>query len=283
MRMKPAVLAVVWSVAAMCVAALGVASAPVRAQVAVPALSSPVVDTTGTLTPPQVAQLERQAMGLQQRTGSQLQILIVPSTQPEDVATYAQRVFETWGLGRKGVDDGVLLLIAKDDRRARIHVGTGLERVVSPDAAGRIIQTALAPRLSAGDFHGGVAEASARLVRRIESGGAVSDPLGGAAWAYIAGGVIVLLIGLICCGLLLYGLMWLMRSGPQAADPQRRRTFLLRATLVEENPDARPRREPHPDDDRDDSRSRSSGSGRSGSGWSGGGGSSRGGGASGGW
>lgn len=169
MRMKPAVLTVVWSVAAMCMAALGVASAPVRAQVAVPALTSPVVDTTGTLTPPQVAQLERQALGLQQRTGSQLQILIVPSTQPEDVATYAQRVFATWRLGREGVDDGVLLLIAKRDRRARIHVGTGLERAIPSDAAGRIIQTALAPRLSAGDVHGGVAEASARLVRRIES------------------------------------------------------------------------------------------------------------------
>ncbi|MDR6095719.1 putative membrane protein YgcG [Stenotrophomonas sp. SORGH_AS321] len=76
---------------------------------AIPQLDSPVVDTTGTLDAAQVRQLQQQAVALQQRKGSQLQVLIVPSTQPEDIAQYTTRVFDQWQVGRKGVDDGVLL------------------------------------------------------------------------------------------------------------------------------------------------------------------------------
>lgn len=80
---------------------------------AIPPLRSPVVDTTGTLDATQTRQLEQQALALQQRKGAQLQILIVPTTQPEAIEQYTQRVFDQWKIGRKGVDDGVLLLVAR--------------------------------------------------------------------------------------------------------------------------------------------------------------------------
>ncbi|MDN5782950.1 MAG: TPM domain-containing protein, partial [Luteimonas sp.] len=81
----------------------------------IPTLDSPVVDTTGTLDAGQKQQLQQQALALQQRKGSQLQVLMVPSTQPETIEQYAVRAFETWKIGRKGVDDAVLLVVAKDD------------------------------------------------------------------------------------------------------------------------------------------------------------------------
>ena len=312
MRMMPAVLPMVWSMTdgwrdgvrrcgthaaaalAVCLAVLA-ATGSVQAKVAVPALTSPVVDTTGTLTPAQVAQLEQQALDLQRRKGSQLQILIVPSTRPEDTADYAQRVFETWQLGRRGVDDGVLLRVAKDDRRARIHVGTGLERAIPSNAASRIIQTALVPRLSAGDFHGGIAEASARLAQRIGNSNAapdatqpartreqeVKDVLTAAVFA-----VTLLIMGLIGIGLVVYGMygVWkLFRDAPSAPAQTQPRQYLFRDTLVDANPNAQPRRDARINDDDDSSWSSSSGGTSRGGGWSGGGGSSRGGGASGGW
>jgi uncharacterized protein len=134
----------------------------------IPPLTSPVVDTTGTLSAAQIAQLEQQALALQQRKGVQLQILVVPTTQPEDVAQYAQRVFDTWKLGREKVDDGVLLLVAKDDRRVRIHPGYGLEGAIPDITAGRIVQEYLVPKFRAGDFAGGISDATAALTRLID-------------------------------------------------------------------------------------------------------------------
>lgn len=109
---------------------------------AIPPLRSPVVDTTGTLDATQIQQLEQQALVLQQRKGAQLQVLIVPTTQPEPIEQYTQRVFDQWKIGRKGVDDGVLLLVAKDDRRVRIQPGYGLEGAIPtsrPTASSRSI------------------------------------------------------------------------------------------------------------------------------------------------
>ena len=134
----------------------------------IPPLTSPVVDTTGTLSAGEIAQLEQQARALQQRKGSQLQILIVPTTQPEAIEQYAQRVFDEWKLGRSKVDDGVLLLVAKDDREVRIQAGYGLEGAIPDITAGRVIQEYLVPRFRAGDFAGGIGDASAQLVRLIE-------------------------------------------------------------------------------------------------------------------
>ncbi len=142
----------------------------------IPPLTSPVVDTTGTLNAGEIAQLEQQALALQQHKGSQLQILIVPTTQPEAIEQYAQRVFDEWKLGRSNVDDGVLLLVAKDDREVRIQPGYGLEGAIPDISAGRIIQEYLVPKFRAGDFAGGIGDASAQLVRLIE-GEALPEPM----------------------------------------------------------------------------------------------------------
>ena len=134
----------------------------------IPALDSPVVDTTGTLADAEKQQLVQQALALQQRKGSQLQVLVVPTTQPEDIAQYTQRVFDQARLGRKGIDDGVLLVVAKDDRRVRIQPGYGLEGAIPDAIANRIIQEYLAPKFRAGDYAGGIADATAMLVKLID-------------------------------------------------------------------------------------------------------------------
>ncbi len=155
------------AVAAMLIAAL--LALPAWAQQAViPAFDSPVVDTTGTLDAASKKQLEQQALGLQQRKGSQLQVLMVPTTAPEAIEPYAVRAFEQFKLGRKGVDDGVLLVVAKDDRKVRIEVGYGLEGAIPDIAAGRVIQEYLAPKFRQGDYAGGIADATAQLVKLID-------------------------------------------------------------------------------------------------------------------
>lgn len=143
---------------------------PARAQdlAAIPKLDSPVVDVTGTLDAAQKQQLEQLALALQQRKGSQLQILIVASTQPETIEQYTQRVFDQWKIGRKGVDDGVLLLVAKDDRRVRIQPGYGLEGAIPDAIANRVIQEYLVPRFRSGDYAGGINDATAVLINLID-------------------------------------------------------------------------------------------------------------------
>jgi uncharacterized protein len=150
----------------------GLVAGPAMAQpapdAAIPALDSPVVDTTGTLDAATLQRLDAQARALQQRKGSQLQVLIVPTTQPESIEQYAVRVFEAWKLGRQGVDDGVLLLVAKDDHAVRIETGYGLEGAIPDIAANRVIQEYLVPRFRQGDFGGGIEDATAVLVKLVD-------------------------------------------------------------------------------------------------------------------
>ncbi len=146
---------------------LSCSSAWAQQAAAIPALTSPVVDTTGTLDAAQRQQLEQQALALQQTKGSQLQVLVVASTQPETIEQYTQRVMDQWKLGRKGVDDGVILVVAKDDRRARIQTGYGLEGAIPDAIANRVIQEYLAPKFRTGDYGGGIADATAKLVELI--------------------------------------------------------------------------------------------------------------------
>lgn len=135
---------------------------------AIPALDSPVVDTTGTLDAAAKQQLEQQALALQQRKGSQLQVLMVASTQPESIEQYTQRVFDAWKLGRKGVDDAVLVVVAKDDRKVRIQPGYGLEGAIPDITAGRVIREYMAPKFRTGDYAGGLADATAQLVKLVD-------------------------------------------------------------------------------------------------------------------
>lgn len=164
---------------ALCVLLLASAAAMAQQQAAIPPLDSPVVDVTGTLDAGQKQALEQQALALQQRKGSQLQVLIVPSTQPETIEQYAIRTFDQWQLGRKGVDDGVLLLVAKDDRRVRIEPGRGLEGAIPDAIANRVIQEYLVPKFREGDFGGGITAATAALVKLID-GEPLPEPMAAA-------------------------------------------------------------------------------------------------------
>ncbi len=134
----------------------------------IPELKARVTDTTGTLTPSETAALETDLTALEQRKGAQLGVLIVPTTQPEDIADYGNRVFDEWKLGRKGVDDGSLVIIAKDDRRSRIHVGRGLEGAIPDAAAARILREYLTPKFRAGDFNGGIRDTTTALTALID-------------------------------------------------------------------------------------------------------------------
>ncbi|MFV3308654.1 TPM domain-containing protein [Pseudomonas sp. NY15181] len=154
-----------WLLAALllCWAALSQA-----APVAIPPLGARVTDLTQTLDGTQRTQLESQLAALEQRKGAQLAVLMVPSTGDESIEEYAVRAFEQWKLGRKGVDDGVLLVVAKDDRALRIEVGYGLEGAISDVLAGRIIREQIVPHFRNGDFAGGVQAGVDSLSRLID-------------------------------------------------------------------------------------------------------------------
>jgi len=136
--------------------------------VPVPPLQALVTDLTATLTPEQRANLESRLRAFEERKGSQLAVLIVPTTRPEAIEPYAIRVVEQWKLGRKKVDDGVLLLVAKDDRSVRIEVGYGLEGVLSDAITNRIINDIIVPRFKQGDFVGGIDASVGQMIRLID-------------------------------------------------------------------------------------------------------------------
>lgn len=138
------------------------------ADVAVPPLKSRVTDLTDTLSAQQQAMIEQNLATFEQRKGSQIAVLIVPTTQPETIEQYAVRVEESWKLGRKGVDDGVLLVVAKEDRTLRIEVGYGLEGVLPDAIAKRIIAEDITPHFKQGDFYGGISAGLARIVGVID-------------------------------------------------------------------------------------------------------------------
>jgi uncharacterized protein len=144
-------------------------------QVPVPALHAQVTDLTHTLTPEQLTTLETNLRALQTRKGSQLAVLMVPTTQPETIEQYSIRVVDEWKLGRKGIDDGVLLLIAKDDHAVRFEVGYGLEGVLTDATTNRIIRQWLVPQFRAGNYYQGISDAVARITQLID-GEPLPDP-----------------------------------------------------------------------------------------------------------
>ena len=128
-------------------------------EVAVPALSARVTDLTGTLGAEQRAALDGKLAALEKDKGSQIAVLILPTTQPETIEQFGIRVAEAWKIGRKRVDDGVIIIVAKNDRRMRIEVGYGLEGAIPDAIAKRIISERMAPRFGQGDFAGGITDA----------------------------------------------------------------------------------------------------------------------------
>jgi uncharacterized protein len=138
------------------------------AELAVPPLVNRVTDEAGLLSAAQRLQLEQTLSDFEAAKGSQIAVLTVGSTQPETIEQYGIRVATAWKLGRKGVDDGVLLLIAKDDRNMRIEVGYGLEGAIPDAVAKRVIAEIITPYFKQGDYFGGIQAGVSRLIRLIE-------------------------------------------------------------------------------------------------------------------
>jgi len=134
----------------------------------IPPLATRITDLTGTLNVGQQLTLEAELAALEKRKGSQIGVLIVATTQPEDIEQYAIRVFDAWKLGRMGIDDGILLIVAKDDRRVRIEVARGLEGAIPDATAARIIREYITPKFRAGDFFGGIEAATDVMIRLID-------------------------------------------------------------------------------------------------------------------
>ncbi len=136
--------------------------------VAVPPLKARVTDLTGTLSAGELAALDGELRAFEQKKGSQIAVLLLPSTQPEAIEQYSMRVAETWKIGRAKADDGVILVIAKNDQRLRIEVGYGLEGAIPDVTAKRVIREVIAPHLLANDFYGGIRDGTQTLMKLIE-------------------------------------------------------------------------------------------------------------------
>lgn len=197
----------------------------VAAVLPVPALSGRVVDTIGLLSAAQQAALEAKLAELEGRKGSQIVVLLVATTQPEAIEQFSLRVVEAWRPGRKGVDDGVLLIVASDDRAVRIEVGYGLEGAIPDATANRIIDEFILPRFRDGDFAGGIAAGVDHLIGLVD-GEALPEPRRPAADSFgnllpialfvsiVLGAVLRRALGQLpgatLTGLLVGGLSWLL-------------------------------------------------------------------------
>jgi len=147
------------------------------ADVAVPPLTGRVVDKTATLSGSDIASLDQTLKDFEARKGSQVAVLIVPTTQPETIEQYSLRVAEAWKIGRKKIDDGAILVVAKDDRKLRIEVGYGLEGALTDVTAKRIIDEVITPKFRNSDFGGGITDGVNRILRVIDG-----EPLPAPAW-----------------------------------------------------------------------------------------------------
>ncbi len=163
-------LAGLWLLAVVALAVLApvYAASSTYGLVPVPPLQARLTDLTGTLSAAQTSSLEQTLRAFEVRKGTQIAVLIVPTTQPEAIEQYALRVAELWQLGRKKVDDGALLLIAKDDRALRIEVGYGIEGALNDATAKRIVSETIAPRLTEGDYFSGISAGVDQMIRVID-------------------------------------------------------------------------------------------------------------------
>jgi uncharacterized protein len=179
----------------------------VSAQVAIPAFDALVTDLTGTLTAAQQSALEEKLRAYGARKGSQIAVLVLPTTQPEDIAQFGIRLADAWKVGRKGPDDGVIFIVAKQDRALRLEVGYGLEGALTDALASRIINDTVAPLFKQGDFYGGV-NAGVDQIMRVIDGEALPAPdqswqkSRGEQISWPAIGIALMVLGSVLSGLL---------------------------------------------------------------------------------
>lgn len=185
------------------------------AQVAVPDLSRRVTDLTATLSADQVAALDSKLAAFEAQQGSQIAVLILPTTQPEDIAQFGIRVAEQWKIGRAKIDDGVILIVAKDDRKLRLEVGYGLEGAIPDAIAKRVIAETITPHFKAGDYYGGIDAGVQQLMRVIE--GEPLPPPSEARSNGDDGALVMLIVGGMIAGWLLSLLMGRPAAGGVAA------------------------------------------------------------------
>ncbi len=167
--MKPGLNAL--RLAALLCALLWAALVQAQDVLPVPPLTARVIDQTGTLSEAQQAALEAKLAAFEAKSGPQIVLLLVPTTAPEDIAAYAQRVADSWKIGRRDVGDGVVLVVAKNERKVRIEVAKALEGAIPDLAARQIIDSTLRPAFRADDYAGGLNAAVDRLVQRIQGEG----------------------------------------------------------------------------------------------------------------
>jgi len=169
----------------------------------VPTLKARVTDLTQTLTPTERTALEDKLAAFEAKKGSQIAVLLVPTTQPEDIAQYSIRVVDQWKIGREKSDDGILVLVAKNDRKLRIEVGRGLEGAIPDLYAKRIISDVIGPKFKQGDFAGGLDAGVDSLIGLVD-GEALPAPENRAASGIDIGNILpILLFGGLITGLIL--------------------------------------------------------------------------------
>src|SRR5712672_1927140 len=175
---------------------------PASGEVAVPPLRAHVTDLTGTLSAQQIQDLESRLASFERGKGSQIAVLMLPSTQPETIEEYSIRVADAWKIGRARVDDGVILTVAKNDRKLRVEVGRGLEGAIPDAVAKRVVSDVIAPHFRTGDFYGGVAAGTGALMKLIEG-----EPLPAprSASGTFDGGFDLLTIAVLVVAVLVFG------------------------------------------------------------------------------
>ena len=186
------------------------------AQVTVPQLTRRVTDLTGTLSSNQIETLESKLAAFEAQKGSQIAVLLVPTTRPEAIEQFGIRVADAWKVGREKVDDGLILIVAKNDRKLRIEVGYGLEGVIPDVIAKRVVADTITPRFQAGDFYGGIDAGVTQLMKLIE-GEPLPAPSATQAGGADEGSFILLIVGGLVTGWVLSLLMSRPAAGGLAA------------------------------------------------------------------
>ncbi|MEQ1486381.1 YgcG family protein [Methyloglobulus sp.] len=180
--------------------------------VEIPKLSSRITDVTNTLSAEQAQALESKLAAFEAKKGSQIAVLIVPTTQPEDIAEFAIKVVDLWGIGRKGIDDGLILIIAKNDRKIRVEVNYGLEGVIPDAIAKRIGTETIAPYFKNNDYYGGINAGVDQIIGLIE-GEQLPAPKQTNTSQQDEGGFIFLLFGGLFAGSMLSSMLGRVAGG----------------------------------------------------------------------